>query len=60
MVAFEVKLAPAVTDSDVKHLHWLAERPGDRLADSAVITIGREAYRSRDGVAVIPAALLGP
>ncbi|MGH3735541.1 MAG: ATP-binding protein [Micromonosporaceae bacterium] len=60
VVAFEVKLAPAVTDSDVKHLRWLAERLGDRLADSAVITSGREAYRRRDGVAVIPAALLGP
>lgn len=60
VVAFEVKLAPTVADSDVKHLHWLAQRLGDRLADHAVITTGPEAYRRRDGVAVIPATLLGP
>jgi len=33
---------------------------GDDLLDAAVITTGPQAYRRRDGIAVIPAALLGP
>lgn len=60
VVALEVKLGTSVTDSDVRHLRWLAERLGNDLLDAAVISTGREAYRRADGIAVIPAALLGP
>ena len=60
VVAIEVKLAADVTNNDVRHLIWLRERLGDRLADAAVITTGRHAYRRPDGIAVIPASLLGP
>ena len=60
VVALEVKLSALVNDHDVRHLHWLAKRIGPRLADAAVITTGRAAYRRRDGIGVIPAALLGP
>lgn len=60
VVAIETKLAATVGDHDVRHLTWLRERLGDRLADAAIVTTGRDAYRRRDGVAVIPAALLGP
>ncbi len=59
-VGIEVKLASSVTDSDVKHLLWLKETLGDELREMAVIYTGASAYRRRDGVAVIPAALLGP
>lgn len=59
VVALEVKLAPGVSDEDVKHLHWLRERLGPDLLDAAVITTGRDAYRRTDGIAVVPAALLG-
>lgn len=59
VVAFETKLSPIVRDEDVKHLLWLKERIGARLVDAAVITTGPEAYRRKDGIAVIPAALLG-
>ncbi|WP_346763146.1 AAA family ATPase [Brevibacterium sp. S22] len=59
ILAFEVKLAATVTDSDVRHLHWLREQVGDRLIDSAVINTGPGAYRRSDGIAVIPLALLG-
>ena len=59
-VAFEVKLARAISDSDVRHLLWLKEKLGDDLRDMAVIYTGSHAYRRKDGVAVIPAALLGP
>ncbi|MDQ3678091.1 MAG: AAA family ATPase, partial [Actinomycetota bacterium] len=43
-----------------KHLHWLSEQIGDELLDSVIVTTGHEAYRRADGVAVVPAALLGP
>jgi uncharacterized protein len=59
VVALEVKLSPSVTERDVTHLHWLSARLGSDLLDAAVITTGREAYRRPDGIAVIPAALLG-
>lgn len=59
-IAVEVKLSPLVTDDDVRHLHWLRTRLGDELLDAAVITTGATAYRRADGIAVIPAALLGP
>jgi uncharacterized protein len=60
VVAAEVKLTAAVDDMDVKHLHWLRDQIGDDLIDAVVLTTGREAYRRQDGVAVVPAALLGP
>lgn len=60
IVAVEIKLAPAVQDDDVRHLRWLQQRLGDQLLDMVVITTGRHAYRRPDGVAVVPAALLGP
>jgi len=41
-------------------LLWLRDRIGDDLLDAAVITTGEDAYRRADGIAVIPAALLGP
>ena len=60
VMGIEVKLAPVVTDADVRHLLWLQSQIGDDLVDAAVIYTGSEAYRRRDGIAVIPAALLGP
>jgi uncharacterized protein len=60
IVAIEVKLAPTVTDADVTHLLWLREQLGEDLLDAVVISTGQYAYRRRDGVAVVPAALLGP
>lgn len=60
VVAIEVKLSETVSDRDVRHLNWLHEEIGDRLADKVVITTGKFAYRRPDGVAVVPLALLGP
>jgi predicted AAA+ superfamily ATPase len=59
VVALETKLSRAVEDADVRHLVWLRDRIGDRLADAAVITTGDYAYRRHDGIAVVPLALLG-
>lgn len=60
ILALEVKLARTPTDRDVRHLHWLKEQIGDQLLDAVVITAGPAAYRRPDGIAVVPAALLGP
>ncbi|BDZ38977.1 hypothetical protein GCM10025863_15910 [Microbacterium suwonense] len=49
---------PTWTGSD--HLRWLKERMGPYLTDAVVITTGPAAYRRADGIAVIPASLLGP
>jgi len=60
VVAIEVKLSETASDSDVRHLNWLQQQIGDRLADRVLITTGEYAYRRADGVAVVPLALLGP
>ena len=60
VVAVEVKLHPVATDRDVAHLRWLGRQMGADLLDAVVVTTGTEAYRRPDGIAVVPAALLGP
>lgn len=60
VIAIEVKLGAEVKDSDVRHLIWLREQIGDDLLDAVVIHSGAQAYRRRDGIAVVPAAILGP
>ncbi len=60
ILAIEVKLGQTPDEQDVRHLQWLRNELGDDLADAVVITTGQAAYRRADGIAVIPAALLGP
>lgn len=60
VVAIEVKLGSLVDDRDVRHLHWLRGQIGDDLLDALIVTTGPYAYRRTDGIAVVPAALLGP
>ncbi len=59
IVAIEVKLTTTVDDEDLRHLKWLKDRLGDDVLDMVVITTGQYAYRRPDGIAVVPAALLG-
>lgn len=59
VVAIEVKFAQTPSDDDVRHLLWLQKEIGDELLDAVVISTGRDAYRRKDGIAVVPAALLG-
>lgn len=59
VLAVEVKLSATVDDADVAHLRWLRNAIGDDLLDAAVLTTGTHAYRRPDGIAVVPAALLG-
>ncbi len=60
IIPIEVKLRSTASDHDVGHLHWLREQLGSDLLDAVVITSGTEEHRRPDGVAVVPAALLGP
>jgi hypothetical protein len=60
IVALEVKFTRTVQDDDTRHLRWLHDQLGDDLLDAAIITTGPDAYRRADGIAVVPAALLGP
>lgn len=59
IVAIEVKLTRAPSDDDVRHLRWLQRELGPDLLDAVVVTTGSDAYRRPDGIAVVPAALLG-
>jgi predicted AAA+ superfamily ATPase len=60
VLAIEVKLTRSPGDGDVRNLLWLRDQLGDDLLDAVVVTAGPYAYRRPDGVAVVPAALLGP
>ncbi len=60
ILAIEVKLGRTVEDADVRHLLWLREKLGTNLLDAVVVHTGPEAYRRKDGIAVVPAVLLGP
>jgi hypothetical protein len=60
ILAIEVKLGQTPEERDLRHLRWLRDELGEALADAIVITTGQAAYRRPDGIAVVPAALLGP
>ncbi len=60
IVAVEIKLGRKASDEDVEHLAWLSERGGEDVLDAVLVTTGPTAYRREDGIAVVPAALLGP
>ena len=58
-IAFEAKSSAIIDAEDVRHLNWLETRLGNRLLDKILVYTGPYAYRRKDGVAVIPLALLG-
>ena len=60
VVAFEIKARATPKPDDTKHLRWLRKKIGPRLAEAVLVTTGHLAYRDEDGIAVVPAALLGP
>ena len=59
IIACEVKFSPSAGMSDGKHLKWLINKLGKDCRDAMIITAGGVAYRRADGIAVVPAALLG-
>lgn len=60
ILAIEIKLGQTPEEQDLRHLLWLRKELGGELADAVLITTGSAAYRRPDGIAVVPAALLGP
>ncbi len=60
VVAIDVKFSDDVDELDLGHLRWLRRRLGADLLDGLVVTTGARAFRSDDGLAIVPAALLGP
>jgi predicted AAA+ superfamily ATPase len=58
IIACEVKFSPVSDLSDGRHLKWLTDKVGGDCADAMIINSGSAAYRRKDGVAVVPAALL--
>jgi len=59
VVAVEAKTSASITSEDVKHLNWLAKTYPDYSITRIVLNTGKFAYTRKDGVHVIPAALLG-
>ena len=60
VLAIEVKLGGEVTRRDTRHLLWLRDRLGPGLIDAMVVNTGSTAYRNEEGIAIVPAGLLGP
>ncbi|MCY3807619.1 MAG: DUF4143 domain-containing protein [bacterium] len=60
LLAIEVKLAAVPDRRDTRHLRWFRDQAAPDPVDAMIITTGRYAYRDPDGIAVVPAALLGP
>jgi len=59
VLAIEVKFSQHVRPDDATSLNWLeAQMPG-RVVDKVILNTSDRAYRRKDGVAVVPLALLG-
>ncbi len=59
ILAIEVKMAEAATDDDAKRLNWLRNNLKTRTVIGMIINSGSTAYTRKDGIHVVPAALLG-
>lgn len=60
ILAIEVKAASTVRDEDVKHLNWFEHTTAEEFdVIRLIVYMGQYAYTRKDGVHVIPAALLG-
>jgi hypothetical protein len=58
IIAAEIKIGRTVESEDIKHLLWLKEKMKTDLLDMMLIHTGPQAYRRKDGIAVVPASLL--
>jgi uncharacterized protein len=57
LVALDVRVFAQAAEATVGHLRT---HRGNHEVDAVVVTTGPYAYRRPDGIAVVPAALLGP
>ncbi|GHV73899.1 ATPase AAA [Spirochaetia bacterium] len=60
IIAIEVKIAPTITGAELRHLHWLENQFNEYRVVKLVINSGPYAYTRKDGVHIVPLALLGP
>ncbi|MCL2492424.1 MAG: DUF4143 domain-containing protein [Clostridiales bacterium] len=59
VIAIEVKMSIEIESGDTKHLKWLRGTLKEGLTDALIVNTGPVAYRRDDGIAVVPASLLG-
>ncbi|MCL2490639.1 MAG: DUF4143 domain-containing protein [Propionibacteriaceae bacterium] len=59
VLAIEVKFSQQVRPDDVTSLNWLEAQIPGRVLDKVILNTSDRAYRRKDGVAVVPLALLG-
>lgn len=60
IIAIEVKSASSVTDHDVQHLNWFQETISSEFeVIKLVVYMGEYAFTRKDGVHIVPAAMLG-
>lgn len=59
VLAIEVKMSPVVRPSDVTQLKWLDQEIPGRVVGKVIVNTGDRAYLRKDGVSVVPLALLG-
>ena len=59
VLAIEVKASSQVRPADVVHLNWLEQQVPGVVIGKVVLNTGEMAYRRKDGVVVIPLALVG-
>jgi predicted AAA+ superfamily ATPase len=60
IIAIEVKIAPTITGVELRHLHWLEGQFTEYHVIKMVVNSGPHAYTRKDGVHIVPLALLGP
>jgi predicted AAA+ superfamily ATPase len=60
IIAIEVKIAPTITGAELRHLHWLENQFTEYHVIKMVINSGPNAYTRKDGIHIVPLALLGP
>jgi predicted AAA+ superfamily ATPase len=60
IIAIEVKIAPTITGAELRHLYWLENQFTEYHVIKMVINSGPNAYTRKDGIHIVPLALLGP
>src|SRR5690606_3616005 len=58
VIGIEIKATAAPTSRDARHLEWLEERVGDRLAAAVVIHTGPRLFQLSERVLAVPVASL--
>ena len=59
VLAIEVKFSQQVRPADAASLNWLEARIPGLVVDKVILNTSDRAFRRKDGVAVVPLALLG-